>query len=225
MINTMPSLPHTPPYWEGPLSLCAPKAGGWNTHDGFSCQEHGVCPCCSPSSAGHKKEGWLRQGNKSKSAGSPSLDKSKVEFGIRAAFIRGLIKRSDLSVRLRKGNKTPKGCKCAEAFAHFLTSLARSKKLVGQVVYHTNSVSLEAVLADDRDWGGVKGGVLKPALQGRGFNPTSDSLGQCKCDSQSSIWAIRKEVSQDFINICCFQCIPHIQVFRGTIYGELQDAT
>lgn len=98
------------------------------------------------------------QGNKSKSAGSPSLDKSKVEFGIRAAFIRGLIKRSDLSVRLRKGNKTPKGCKCAEAFAHFLTSLARSKKLVGQVVYHTNSVSLEAVLADDRDWGGVKGG-------------------------------------------------------------------
>lgn len=127
------------------------------------------------------------QGNKSKSAGSPSLDKRKVEFGVRAAFIRDLIKRSDLSVRLRKGNKTPKGCKGAEAFAHFLTSLARSKKLVGQVVYHTNPVSLGAVLADNREWGGVKGGSGSRALQGRVFNPTSESLGQGKCDCQSSI--------------------------------------
>lgn len=76
------------------------------------------------------------QRNKSKSAASPSLGKRKAELRVRAAFIRDLIKRSDLllPVRLKKGSKTPKGRKCTEAFAHFLTSLARKNKLVGQVV-------------------------------------------------------------------------------------------
>lgn len=65
-----------------------------------------------------------------------SLGKRKAELRVRAAFIRDLIKRSGLllPVRLRKGSKTPKGRKCTEAFAHFLTSLARKNKLVGQVV-------------------------------------------------------------------------------------------
>lgn len=53
---------------------------------------------------------------RNKSAASPSLGKRKVEFRVRAAVIRDLIKRSDLllPVRLRKCSITPKGCKCAE---------------------------------------------------------------------------------------------------------------
>ena len=63
------------------------------------------------------------------------------------------MQRSDLPlpVRLKKGNKTPKGHRRAEAFTHFFRSQDGStNRFVGQEVYHKICVSLGVVLADDR---------------------------------------------------------------------------
>lgn len=76
------------------------------------------------------------QRNKSKSAASLQFGQEESRAQGKGCLHQGPHKEiwSSTTVRLRKGSKTPKGRKCTEAFAHFLTSLARKNKLVGQVV-------------------------------------------------------------------------------------------
>lgn len=144
------------------------------------------------------------------------MGKRKAELRIRVAFIRDLIKRSDLvPVRLRKGNKTPKGLKCAEAFVHFLTSLAKTNKLVEQVVYHTNPVSLGAVLADNRgrDWRGVKEGSGKAMLwEEEASIPQVTAWDSASVFSRAASEQSERSLLKFSLTSAPFQCIPHILV-------------